>query len=166
MARVLPLPTETADLGLRILEAFGEARFSVSEYFVRIERARYQRLPDPGQNQRIRETLDALASDAIGVLLSVPGPRGGAGWRLNPAAMPALRRRESVLNARAAKKQQEFDAWAARRTEIENKPAVLRETLADRFRGTGLAEPVIQEFLAAVDAIVAASLRARRRSPS
>jgi len=161
----LKLSAEEADFALRILESFGEARFTVPDYFDRIERMLHQRLPDPGQNQRMREQLDALASDSVGVLLPAPGPRGGAGWRLNSAAVPALRRRESVLNARAARKQQEFDAWVARKSEVENKPGALRGALAERLREAGLSESAVQDFLAAVDAIVAASLRARRGSP-
>jgi hypothetical protein len=98
----------------------------------------------------MRATLDAHTL-ASGVLSSAPGPRGGAGWKLNAAAVPAVRQREAVLNARAAKKQQEFDAAAARRRAIANKPGELRVAMADRFRDAGLAEPVIQELLATVD---------------
>jgi hypothetical protein len=159
------LSADRADFALNILEAFGETRFTLSDYFARIERGRHQRLPDPGQNQRMREKLEAHTLTSAGVLLSAPGPRGGVGWKLNPAAVPALRRRESVLNARAARTLQEHAAAAVRRSEIENRPRELRAALAVRFRGAGLADPVIQEFLAAVDAIVAADRRACRGSP-
>jgi hypothetical protein len=161
----LRLSADEADFALIIHEAFGEARFTLSDYFARIERGKRQRLPEPDQNQRMREKLEAHTRVSVGVLLSAPGPRGGVGWKLNPDAVPALRRRESVVNARAARKQREFDAWAARRSEIENKPRKLRDALGDRFRDAGLADPVVEEFLAAVDAIVAADRRARRGSP-
>jgi hypothetical protein len=48
----ITLSADQADFALKILEAFGDARFTLSDYFVRIERSRHQRLPDPGQNQR------------------------------------------------------------------------------------------------------------------
>ncbi len=156
----LKLSSVEADFALSILEAFGEARFSLADYFARIERGRYQRMPDPGQNERMREKL-ARYTASQGVLLSAPGPRGGVGWRLNPAALPALRRRESVLNARATQKQQEYETAIARAREIQNKPHELREALAARLRATDSAESLIQEVLAAVDSIVAADRRAR-----
>lgn len=117
-------------------------------------------MPDRDQNQRIRKMLDAHTLASVGVLLSVPGPRGGLGWKLNPAALPALRRRESVLNARAARKRQEYEAKASRARQIQNQPRELREALAGRLRDAGLADLAVQEVMAAVDAIVVADRRA------
>jgi hypothetical protein len=157
---ILRIGAPAADFALKILEVFGEERFNLADYFSGIERGGYQRMPDPAQNQRMREQLD-LYTASVGVLLSAPGPRGGVGWRLNPAALPALRKRQSVLNANAARRQQEYDAIAARRREILNKPRELREALADNLRRAGLAEPALEELMSAVDAIVAADRRAR-----
>jgi hypothetical protein len=153
------LIADEAEFAGRIFDAFGEERFTLAQYFTSIERSRYQRMPLPGQNQQMRKTLERYAVE-VRALLPAPGPRGGAGWKLNPAALPAIRRRRAVLDAKS--KQQVYEAFAARARERKERPAKLRQALADRLRKAGLGGPVVEECLGTVDAIVVAEQRARR----
>jgi len=155
------LRADDTEFAGRIFDAFGEERFTLAQYFSSIERSRHQRMPLPGQNQQMRKTLERYAVE-VRALLPAPGPRAGAGWKLNPAALPAIRRRRAVLDATAASKLQEHEALVARARQLQERPAELRQAIADRLRKAGLVDPVVEECLGTVDAIVAADRRARR----
>jgi hypothetical protein len=152
---------DEAEFAGRIFDAFGEDRFTLAQYFASIERSNYQRMPLPGQNKEMRKKLERYTAE-VRALLPAPGPRGGAGWKLNPAALPAIRRRRAVRDAKAASKLQEHEALVARARLLKERPAELRQALADRLRKAGLADRVVEECLGTVDIIVVAELRARR----
>lgn len=146
--------------GLTISEEIGAERFTVNDYFHKVTGVRYQVYPTADWKKAIDTTLTDYV--ARGLLISAPGPRGGAGWKLNPAVQPQIDRFATAMAKEAAAYEAARQAERVRYEQIREAPVRQRAELAAQLGALGLADSDREFVLAAIDSYVSAILLSRR----
>jgi hypothetical protein len=102
---------------------FGRGRFTANSYWS----AAIRRMPGPYEITETRERFDRLVLS--GALESVPGPRGGKGYRLTDHAAAAATRRAKAARQREARSRAELQRQLAQERQAKIRAAI--RTLRD-----------------------------------